>query len=1197
VNVLEKHDLIKFDRKSGMLQSTDLGRIASYYYISNESIATYTDLMRPSMNEIDILRVFSLSSEFKFMRVREEEKLELSKLLQRVPIPIKENVEEASAKVNVLIQSYISRLKLEGFAISADMIFIQQSACRLLRALYEISLRKGWGLLSNKILDLCVMTERRLWKSQSPLRQFTSIPELLIRKLEKISDISWEKYLVLKPQDFGEMVKMPKMGKTLHKFVHMIPKLKVEMNAFPISRSILYIQAHLKSDFEFNDTMHGHQLLFWLRIEDGNGEKVLHHEPILVTQPVASRNGGDKLKANIWEYTASFTIPLLDPLPPQYFLRLVSDRWLHSTTVIPINFQHLALPAKFHPPTEILDLNLFPISSFRSKEIEEFFSPLDTLNSIQSQTYYSLYENNENVVICATQGSGKTVCAELALLRFLLKENKDNQGKCLYIAPSKESANLVYRKWAMKIPSLFEKDVVVLTGDLNRDQLLVKNNDIIIATPDVWSNLSRKWKQKKYLFQIFLYIFDDLHMIGQGNPTPDHHQDSTLYESIITRARFMASQLEDSSMVRFVGLSHSVANASDLGSWLGCTNANIFNFPSDYHVGPLHFHLQTIDNYEVGHRLQAMAKPVYDHVVKYSDHNLTMIFVPSRKQAQITSIDLIGYANSLGNKNKYRFAFQSVPQEQLDYFSNQDSLLGTIMQDGVAYIHEGFTEKEINMMQSLCEKQMINVLLVPYTMSYHLQINSHLVVIMDTLLFDGVNGQYIDIPSHYLWSMISKADVHSDYESYVSIFCSVYKKEQIKRVVFESFPLESYLPSFMKDMITEESSNNTVETLTDAVDYLTWTFYYHRLTQNPNFYSLSGTTVRHISDHLSELVENTVTELQENKLLTLEEEINIIPLNLGMISSFYGISSTTIDMMSTALTEKAKVRGIVDILTTAMEFHSLILRFGELNLLHKLVYTTNLKSYSIHLGDEHEMENLIKYKVMILLYAYMSRIPLTFEFTFDLKFILTKIITLLHALIDVIASQGYLSSALSAMELSQLLIQGLSENDSIFLQIPHFSKEFIEDNLTGKKNKFNIETVFDITDLEEEQRNQLFKPFNKKQLLEIANFCNSYPYLDVSYKLSFTENADEGGEVTAGDLVTVNIQVLRDVDEKDTSKIGLVSSRYYPNEKYENWWLMIGDVKKNNLYAIKKLTILRKATVSFYFFLSLAILLIAFFLL
>ncbi len=56
-------------------------------------------------------------SSFRNIMVREEEKLELQKLAERVPIPVKESLEEPSAKTNVLLQAYISQLKLDGFAL------------------------------------------------------------------------------------------------------------------------------------------------------------------------------------------------------------------------------------------------------------------------------------------------------------------------------------------------------------------------------------------------------------------------------------------------------------------------------------------------------------------------------------------------------------------------------------------------------------------------------------------------------------------------------------------------------------------------------------------------------------------------------------------------------------------------------------------------------------------------------------------------------------------------------------------------------------------------------------------------------------------------------------------------------------------------------------------------------------------------
>jgi len=86
-------------------QSTDLGRIASHYYVKYHSLATYNDHLKPTMGDIELLRLFALSDEFRFMVVREEEKLELAKLLDRVPIPVKEALDDPIAKVNVLLQA------------------------------------------------------------------------------------------------------------------------------------------------------------------------------------------------------------------------------------------------------------------------------------------------------------------------------------------------------------------------------------------------------------------------------------------------------------------------------------------------------------------------------------------------------------------------------------------------------------------------------------------------------------------------------------------------------------------------------------------------------------------------------------------------------------------------------------------------------------------------------------------------------------------------------------------------------------------------------------------------------------------------------------------------------------------------------------------------------------------------------------
>jgi pre-mRNA-splicing helicase BRR2 len=70
--LLEKCHLVKYERASGRFQSTELGRIASHYYVTYASMATYNQHLRPTMSTIELFRVFALSNEFALIPVRQD---------------------------------------------------------------------------------------------------------------------------------------------------------------------------------------------------------------------------------------------------------------------------------------------------------------------------------------------------------------------------------------------------------------------------------------------------------------------------------------------------------------------------------------------------------------------------------------------------------------------------------------------------------------------------------------------------------------------------------------------------------------------------------------------------------------------------------------------------------------------------------------------------------------------------------------------------------------------------------------------------------------------------------------------------------------------------------------------------------------------------------------------------------------------
>ena len=150
--LLDRSGLIRYDKRTGAMVSTPIGKVASHYYIKYESMGVYNKELKPTMGMIDVFRLFSLSNEFALIPIRENEKLELNNFIEKVPIPVKGSIEEPATKINVLLQIYISKFKTEGYDLNADMVYVTQSAGRIMRALFEIALKKGWSQLARQLL-------------------------------------------------------------------------------------------------------------------------------------------------------------------------------------------------------------------------------------------------------------------------------------------------------------------------------------------------------------------------------------------------------------------------------------------------------------------------------------------------------------------------------------------------------------------------------------------------------------------------------------------------------------------------------------------------------------------------------------------------------------------------------------------------------------------------------------------------------------------------------------------------------------------------------------------------------------------------------------------------------------------------------------------------------------------------------------
>jgi len=1160
--VLERCGLVKYEKKSGRFQSTELGRIASHYYISHNSMNTYNAQIQPNMSQIEMFRVFALSEEFKYIPVRQDEKLELAKLLGRVPIPVKESIEEPHAKINVLLQAYISRLKLEGLALMADLVYVTQSAGRILRAVFEIALKKGWSSVAKMALDLCKMAEKRMWPTMTPLRQFPekaekadgAVPTIsrdIIQKAERM-DVPWESFFDLDPPRMSELLGMPKAGRVVCNAVAHFPRLDVQAQVQPMTRSMLRMELTITPKFEWSDALHGAAEVFWILVEDCDGEEILFHDSFVLRKAYA--------RSEMNEHLVELTVPITEPMPPNYFVTVVSDRWMHCETKLPVSFQKLVLPERFPPHTPLLELQPLPASALKRDEFQQLYKDCNRFNKIQTQVFNSLFTTDDNVFIGAPAGSGKTACAEFALLRHFAK---GETGRAVYIAPFQELVDQRYTHWSKRLAGLAGgKEVVKLTGETIADLRLLERGDLILATPAQWDLISRQWQRRKNVHTVMLFIADELHMLGG--------QAGYIYEVVVSRMHSIALQLN--SGLRIVGLSVSLSNARDVGEWLGASKHNTFNFSPAARPVPLELHIQSFNIPHFPSLMLAMAKPLYQSILQLSPQKPVMVFLPGRKQVRATAADLLGACISDASEEQNEDRFLHAKIDQLAPVLNKihEQALAESISHGIGYYHEALSAFDKQAVEYLFREGAIQVMLVSRDCCWEINSTANLVIVMGTQFFEGREHRYIDYPISEVLQMFGKAGrTGQDKIAKGVLMVPGVKREYYKKFLNEAMPIESHLQTYLHDAFVAEISTKIITSTQDAVDWTTYTYFYRRLLANPSFYGLTDTSHEGLSTFLSELVESTLKEVAEAKIIDLDEEDDsITPLNPAMIAAYYNISFITMQTFLLSLSGKTKMKALLEIVTSATEFESVAIRRREDQVLRRIYDRLPIKMAEPSYESPH-------FKAFVLLQAHFSRMQLPLDLLKDQETILRGILNLLSACVDVLSSEGHLN-AMSAMEMSQMVVQAMWDRDSPLKQIPHFGADAVK-----AANAAGVNDVFEFMEAMDPEENKDYAKLvaklglSNEQLRDAAAFTNDkYPNIDIAFEVEDKEN------IAAGEPAYLSITIERDADaeaedgpdETNTT----VHSPFFPAPKTENWWLVVGDESSKALLAIKRLTFGKK---------------------
>ncbi len=174
---------------------------------------------------------------------------------------------------------------------------------------------------------------------------------------------------------------------------------------------------------------------------------------------------------------------------------------------------------------------------------------IENLHPPQAEAIEKGVLDGKNLLMSVPTAAGKTLVAELCMLRSILLHN----GRCLYIAPLKALASEKFNDFKKKYSSL-GIEVGLAIGDHDSPTKTLNRYHIIIATAEKVDSILRS--QASWLIDsLTVCVLDEIHFINDASRGP------TL-EILTARIKQLNGKIQ------FLALSATVKNAADMAKWL-----------------------------------------------------------------------------------------------------------------------------------------------------------------------------------------------------------------------------------------------------------------------------------------------------------------------------------------------------------------------------------------------------------------------------------------------------------------------------------------------------------------------------------------------------------------------------------------------------------------------------------------------------
>ena len=339
-------------------------------------------------------------------------------------------------------------------------------------------------------------------------------------------------------------------------------------------------------------------------------------------------------------------------------------------------------------------------------------------------------KSNNNVLVVAPTGSGKTYIAEKSIEHYLSK-----QKNVFYTTPIKALSNQKFND--------FNRDGIG-TGLLTGDRTINKDSELVVATTEILRNMIFSNDEK--LKNTGLIILDEVHYLGDKDR-------GTTWEEIIIHAN---------QNIKFLCLSATIKNKNEFLEWIVSLRGSTSLVNSEIRPIPLEISLVTSsksdknikiiksskDNknrkiFKFDRQAKQFTKPKLNEQAAYLEsRNLlpVIFFFFSRERVESSSRQLANKMSVIENKNdikdKYNEVFKDLTPEEINLLNLDEHMW--MWSRGVGFHHAGLAPIVKEFVEYLFLNRYIKYLFATETLALGINMPAKSIYIDRLHKYDGI---------------------------------------------------------------------------------------------------------------------------------------------------------------------------------------------------------------------------------------------------------------------------------------------------------------------------------------------------------------------------------------------------------------------------------------------------------------------------